>query len=92
MSNSPAPTNYEWVGNTLTFDLDSRETGVKLKYQKEGEVNWTEILNSPDSAPTSCNLNASTYGPSGTVCGVTSDRTDTGGGWGTEVCVPITNS
>ncbi len=92
MSNSPAPTNYEWIGNTLTFDLDSSVTGVKLKYLKDGESNWVEILNSPNSAPTSCSLDASIYGPSGTVCGATNDKHSTGGGWGQEVCNPIVNS
>lgn len=92
MSNSPAPTNYEWTGNTLTFDLAPGVSGVKIKYQKDGESNWTEILNLPDSAPNSCTLNASTYGPSGTVCGATKTSSGTGGGWGSEDCNPIVNS
>lgn len=62
MSNSPAPTNYNWVGNTLTYDLDPNVDGVKIKYQKEGTTEWLEILNSPDLAPTSCSLNSS-YSP-----------------------------
>ena len=90
MSNSPAPTNYNWVGNTLTYDLDPSVDGVKIKYQKEGTIEWVEILNSPEAAPTSCSLNSS-YGPKGTVCGVTKDTSGTGGGWGTEVCSPIEN-
>ncbi|MER3328306.1 MAG: hypothetical protein RIF34_01920 [Candidatus Kapaibacterium sp.] len=92
MSNSPAPTNYQWINNILTFDLETGVTGVKLKYQKDGDTNWTDILDSPDSAQNSCLLNASTYGPSGTVCGATKTSTGTGGGWGTEVCYPIVNS
>lgn len=91
MSNSPAPTNYNWNGNTLTFDLDPSVKGVKIKYQKDGSSDWVNVLDSPDVALTSCTLNSS-YGPSGTVCGLTKDTTTTGGGWGTEVCAPITNS
>lgn len=89
MSNSPAPANYEWIGNTLTYDLDSSVTGIKLKYRKDGDEDWTVILNSPNLAPTSCNLSYS-LGPNVTIWGATTDQTSTGG-WCTPVQKAITN-
>lgn len=89
MSNSPAPTNYQWIGNTLNFDLDSSVTGVELKYKKDGDADWTIILNSPNTAPTTCNLSSS-LGPNGTIWGATTDQTSTGG-WSTPVQKAITN-
>jgi hypothetical protein len=92
MSNSPAPTNYSWIGNTLTFDLAPEVTGVKIKFKKDGASEWTEILNSPGQRVNHCTLDASIYGPSGTVWGATEKGGSSGGGWGTPSTENITNS
>jgi hypothetical protein len=86
------PYNYNWVGNTLTFNLPSDATGVKIEYQKDGTTNWITVLDSPNSPVTSCTLNSS-HGPIGTVCGLTAKEKEQGGKeWSDRSCETITNT
>lgn len=90
MSKPLPPSNYNWTGDTLTFDLPNDATGVKLKYQKTGDANWIVILDSPNNPVTTCPL-ASSNGPSGTVCGMTETENQSGKEWGDESCSIINN-
>lgn len=82
-SNSPAPTNFVWLGDILTFDLDAVVTGVKIQFQKAGHSDWIVILevDSSLSPPTFCNLPAS-WGPTGTIWGATRETNDPNKEWG----------
>ena len=88
MSMSPPPTNFQWIGNTLSYTLDPSVTGLQIKYRKAGEINWTTIYDDFNSAPSSCPL-SSTNGPTGEVMGLTSKTSEDK--WGPPGVEEITN-
>lgn len=73
MGNTLPPTNYQWIGDTLSFTLDPTITGLKLKYKKDGEIDYRIIFEDKDAAPTSVLL-PSSNGPSGLIWGATSSE------------------
>jgi hypothetical protein len=89
MSTAQAPTNYNWTGNTLTYNLPSGTVGLKLKYKKDGQSDWLIVFESYFSAPSSCVL-PSSVGPTGTIYGATMDHNS--GGWGEPDEESITNT
>jgi len=86
---SPPPTNYNWVGNTLTYSLDPTVKGVKIQYQKSGESNWHVLVDEPNASPSNCILLQS-LGPQGTVFGLT--RGNDPDKWGPPGTEEITNN
>jgi len=83
------PTNYQWNGNNLSFDLPAGTTGIKIKYKKDGETEWFIVYESVFSAPTTVNL-PSSVGPAGIVYGAT--MTVSSEGWGVPTQESITNT
>lgn len=88
MSMSPPPTNFQWVGNTLSYTLEPSVTGLQMKYKKDEDTDWTVIYDDESSAPASCPL-PSTSGPSGEVMGLTRKTLDDK--WGPPGINEITN-
>lgn len=79
MANTQAPTNYQWIGNELTYTLPSNAEGLKLKYKKQGTTTWLPVYESLFNAPSSIIL-PSSLGPSGIIWGATSKSVSEG--WG----------
>ncbi len=88
MSMSPPPTNFQWIGNTLSYSLEPSVTGLQIKYKKDGDADWSVIYDNESSAPTSCPL-SSTLGPTGEVMGLT--RKGSEHKWGPPGIEEITN-
>lgn len=88
MPTPQAPSNYQWVGNLLSYTLPSGTSGLKLKYKKQGTTDWIVIYESPFNAPSSINFPSSS-GPTGTIWGVTQEGSS--GGWGDPDEKEITN-
>ncbi|PKL79819.1 MAG: hypothetical protein CVV25_06820 [Ignavibacteriae bacterium HGW-Ignavibacteriae-4] len=72
MSNTPPPSNYQWIGNTLSYTLAPEVVGLKLEYKREGETITHLIFDDKTSAPTSVVLSSS-LGPKGTITGITGE-------------------
>lgn len=89
MSNTPPPMNYQWIGNTLSYDLDPNAVGLKLTYKKDGETIEHIIFDNMNSAPSSVSLDSS-FGPSGTVVGMTTNGSSSE--WGPPGRSEITNT
>ena len=89
MSNTPPPMNYQWIGNTLSYDLDPAVAGLKLTYKKDGETTEHVIFDDKNSAPLSVPLDSS-FGPSGVIVGVTG--TGSSSDWGPPGRSEITNT
>lgn len=87
--NSPPPSDYKWVGNTLSYTLDPNVIGVKIKFQKSGTAVWHTLIDVSNNAPSDCLLSA-TLGPEGTVVGVTK-KTEDPDEWGPPGSELITN-
>jgi hypothetical protein len=85
---SPPPTNFQWIGNILSYILDPNVTGLQIKYKKDGVTDWIVVFDNENSAPSSCPL-PSTLGPTGEVMGLTRKATDHT--WGPPVIEEITN-
>lgn len=85
---SSPPTNFQWIGNTLSYTLEPSVTGLQIKYKKDGDTEWTIVYDDHNSAPTSCPL-SSTLGPSGEVMGLT--RKTSEDKWGPPGIEEITN-
>ncbi len=88
MSMSPPPTNFQWIGNTLSYTLDTGVTGLQIKYKNTSEADWTIIYDDINSAPSSCPLSSSD-GPTGEVMGLTRKTMDDK--WGPPGIEEITN-
>ncbi len=89
MSTPQPPTNYQWNGNNLSFDLPVGTIGILIKYKKDGESEIYTVYESVFSAPTTVTLPAS-VGPSGIIYGITTQSST--GGWGTPTQESITNT
>jgi hypothetical protein len=73
------PTNYNWIGNILTFDYDDTDTdGVWIQFKQDGSSDFVTILQVIGSNPKSCQLDPSVYGTSGEVQGAVKPKTNTG--------------
>ncbi len=88
MGNTPPPTNYQWIGDTLNFTLDPSVDGLKLKYKKDGNSTYQTIFEDKNSAPTSVPL-LSSNGTKGEIWGVTSSQEQEE--WGPPSIAEITN-
>lgn len=75
------PTNYNWIGNILTFDYDDTDTdGVWIQFKQDGTPDFVTILQVIGSNPKSCQLDPSVYGTSGEAQGAVKPKTNTGFG------------
>lgn len=83
------PTNYQWVGNQLSYTLPTGTVGLKLKYKQLGTSIWIIVYDSPFNAPLSITL-PSNLGPTGTIWGATSKTASEG--WGEPDEEEITNT
>jgi hypothetical protein len=88
MSNTPPPSNYQWIGNTLSYTLAPEVVGLKLEYKKDGQENSQVIFDNKTSAPLSVVL-PSNLGPKGSITGVTGTGEDEE--WGPPGTEEITN-
>lgn len=88
MSNTPPPSNYQWIGNTLSYTLDPSVIGLKLEYKKDGQIITQVIFNDKTLAPLSVPLSSS-EGPKGIIVGMTCTGQDEE--WGPPSIQEITN-
>jgi len=88
MGNTPPPTNYQWIGDTLSFTLDPSVGGLKLKFRKESETTYQTIFDNKSLAPTTIPL-LSSNGPKGEIWGVTTSNDNEE--WGPPSTADITN-
>lgn len=88
MSMSPPPTNFQWIGDILSYNLEPSVTGLQIKFRKDGDTEWAVVYDDFNSAPSSCTL-PSTLGPSGEVMGLTSKNSEHK--WGPTGIADITN-
>jgi hypothetical protein len=74
------PNNYNWVGNTLTFQYDETNAdGVWIQFKPSNSNDYVTILQVIDTCPKSCELDTNTYGTSGLVRGSVKPKTSPGG-------------